>query len=526
MTEDSNSSEEINNFLEILDTTFRDGVQGRGIEVTNLDDAIHAIKAIDSLGVRYLELGFASSNFSAQERIRKALELDLRAKVAAFGRTHDTDVQAILDLKVPVGVLVGKSRLRDVEKSLLKTAQENLDLIQKSVKKLTDCGVEVIFDAEHYFQAFFEDDGEYAFKVLQTAREAGASRLVLCDTNGKMTPEKIMEAISETSKHVPLEMLGIHTHNDRGRALANAEAAWVAGVRHIQGVLGGFGERTGNLDLTTLIPNLYLDHNAKGFFEEQLARLKDVYLQVCDCVNTVPDAKKPYVGDAAFYTEAGMHESGQQRDPGSYLHVDPALFGNFTTTGITEQSGRANLLSKAKELGIEIPNDRIGEVAQHYQNLVDEGVNFGLADASFHLFLLRELRELSEYFKVNMWQILNKQEAGEGSECVASLKINIHGQEKWLNASGDGPVNALDNVLRQSLNGYTEKINHLKLVDFSVRTVDAFRGTAAKVRVLIQFSDGQRSWETVGVKENIEEASWEALLDGYVYKLAVIEKMS
>jgi len=512
--------------LEILDTTFRDGVQGRGIEVTNIDDAMHAIRAIDDLGVKYLELGFASSNFSAQERIRKALELDLNAKVAAFGRTHATDVGAILDLKVPVGVLVGKVRLRDVEKSLLKTAQENLDLIRESIKKLVENNIEVIFDAEHYFQAFFEDDREYALKVLKLAWDCGVTRLVLCDTNGKMTPEKVAEAIAETAKHVPMEMLGIHTHNDRGRALANAEAAWVAGVRHIQGVVGGFGERTGNLDLMTLIPNLCLDHEAQGFGEEKLAKLKDVYLQVCDCVNTVPDAKKPYVGDAAFYTEAGMHESGQQRDPGSYLHADPAMFGNFATTGITEQSGKSNLLSKAQELAIEIPEDKVSEIAKNYQNLVDEGINFGLADASFHLFLIKELGSLPEYFKVNMWQILNKQESGEGSECVASLKINIHGQEKWLNASGDGPVNALDNVLRQSLNGYTEKIDHLKLVDFSVRTVDAFRGTAAKVRVLIQFSDGQHTWETVGVKENIEEASWEALLSGYIYKLAVIEKLA
>ena len=511
--------------LEILDTTFRDGVQGRGVEVTNINDALHAIKAIDDLGVKYLELGFASSNFSAQERIRKALELNLKAKVTAFGRTHATDVQAILDLKVPAGVLVGKVRLRDVEKSLLKSAQENLDLIQESIKRLVDNNIEVIFDAEHYFQAFFEDDGKYALQVLKTARDAGATRLVLCDTNGKMTPEKVVEAVQEAAKHVPLEMLGIHTHNDRGRALANAEAAWKAGVRHFQGVIGGFGERTGNLDLTAFIPNMCLDYGAQGVDENQLKNLTQIYLKVCDSVNAVPDAKKPYVGESAFYTEAGMHESGQQRDPGSYLHTDPGIFGNYVTTGITEQSGKSNLLSKAKELNIEIPEDKVNEIAKDYQNLVDEGINFGLADASFHLFLLKELGRLPEYFKVNIWQILNKQEVGEGSECVDSLKINIHGQEKWLNASGDGPVNALDNVLRQSLNGYTEKIDHLKLVDFSVRTVDAFRGTAAKVRVLIQFSDGQHTWETVGVKENIEEASWEALLNGYIYKLAVIEGM-
>ena len=504
-----------------LDSTFRDGVQQEDAEITSTDDALESIKALDQLGLTWLELGFASSSQLARDRIKAALKLDLKTKIAAFGRTHTHDVNLLLELKVPTAVLVAKSRLRDVTVSLGKTGDDNLQLITDCISQLVSRGVEVILDAEHFFQAFWEDDRDYALKVLTVALKAGANWLVLCDTNGKMNQQKFIEAINAVSQVIPIDKLGVHCHNDRGLAVANSQAAWQLGVRHIQGTCGGFGERVGNTDLFTIISNLYLEGELTNITPDNLLRFTESYILICDTFNIAPEKNRPYVGDSAFYTEAGMHQSGLERDSESYLHTDPKLFGNRRRTGLSDQSGKANLKTKAQELGLDIPSDILAIIAQKYQTLVDAGADFGMADASFFLFIKQELNELPKLFSFSRWQIYHEKKEGQPAQCEASLKITTSEGEHLFNADGDGPVNALDQALRKALTHIYPALSTVRLIDYKVNIVDSSRGSAAKVRVLIRFTDGQKTWTTMGVEEDINEASWEAIKNAYVYKIVI-----
>lgn len=506
--------------LVVKDTTFRDGVQGQGVEATDLKETLTAIQAIDSLGVSYHEVGFAVASAAIRERIRAAMELELLGKIAAFGRTHPLDVQTMLDLKVPVAVLVGKSRAHDVIEVIRQaTLEDNLKLISDSIGAMVQSGVEVIYDAEHLFQACLEDDQAYALQTLEVALQAGASRIVLCDTNGKMSPHHIAKVITLVKEVIPVDRLGIHTHNDRGRAVVNAEAAFMNGVPLVEGTIGGVGERTGNLDLCTVVPNLVREFGAEGISPEQLARMTEVYFLVCDVLNVTPNTSAPWVGSGAWYSEAGMHESGNARSKGNYLHDDPAVVGNRVRVGVTDQSGKANIISKAGELGVDIPKDKIDAVAKAYQSLVDNGGDFGMADASFYLFLLRQLGQLPNFFEFVSFRVITDKSADSEVATEASLRFFFNGERKFHNADGDGPVNALDEVLRRTLRPDFPELMSVRLDDYKVRIVDAWRGTAAKIRVKIEFTDGVKTWTTVAVNENIIEASWDALLDAYIYKL-------
>lgn len=508
--------------LFIKDTTFRDGVQSEKVEAGNPKEVLRAIQAIDKLGVAYHEVGFALASEAIRNVIRAAMKLGLQGKVAAFGRTHADDVAAIQELKVPVAVLVGKTRLVDATEVIHQSsADDNLGLIRNSVGALVQAGLEVIFDAEHFFQAFFEDDQNHALNCLEEALAAGANWIVLCDTNGVMTPAKIMEAVNAVKERIPVGKLGIHTHNDRGRAVANAEAAWICGVKLIEGTIGGVGERTGNADLCTLIPNLVTDYGASGVNPEQLARLTETFLLVSDILNVTPASDTPWVGASAFFTAAGMHQSGNNRKAGNYLHADPAIVGNRARVGVTDQSGMANLVSKAREFGIEIPADQIAQVASAFQELVDTGGGFGLADASFHLFLLRQLGELTVPFEFVEFKTTVTKKAGSPVSAQAIIRLMIHGEQKLDIADGDGPVHALDQVFRRMIKRRFPELLKVRLEDFHVRIIDAWRGTAARTRVRIEFTDGTKSWTTIGLGEDIIEASWEALLEGYTYKLVV-----
>ncbi len=510
--------------LVLKDTTFRDGIQGEGVEPTELGEVMRAIQAIDELGIAYHEVGFATASGIIKERIEAACRLKLQGKVCAFGRTHPLDVVTLMGLCVdhglPVGVLVGKSRERDAKISLGKSTEENLAMIHNFVKDLVEAGLEVIYDAEHFFQAWFEseDDYNYAFATLKAAADAGASWLVLCDTNGKMTPAKIISAVKEVKERLPGVKLGIHTHNDRGRAVANAEAAFEAGVELVEGTIGGVGERTGNMDLCSFIPNAVFDLGA----QEPLAleKLCQTYLLVCDVLNIAPRRDLPWVGSSAFYTEAGMHQCGLYRDPGSYFHANPVAVGNEARVGVTDQSGRANLVSKAREFGIEIPPNQLAEIAKAHQELVDEGANFGTADASLYLFLLRQLGRLPEFFRFVELELRSDIKPGAGVDSQAVLRLTIGDKKQLHVADGDGPVNAADEALRRTLRGFYPELDQIRLTDFKVRMVDA-RGSASKVRVLIDFTDGKKSWTTMGVSDNIEQAAWQALWDSYTYKLVV-----
>lgn len=506
--------------VELFDTTFRDGLQEEGVDAKNLAQALKAIEAIDRIGVLYHETGFAVSNAAARERIKEAAKLKLGGRVAAFGRTLDSDIEAILELGVPVGVAVGKTRFQDAVKVIRRGAEENLRLIESSIRKLVQAGREAIYDAEHFFQGLYEDDSNYALTTLLTAFRAGARRIVLCDTNGKMTPRQISQAISAVvDSGIPIEIIGIHCHNDRGRANANSEAAWSAGVGHIQGTFGGFGERNGNADLVTLIPNLVLDGQAEGISPEQLGKLTETYQFVCAVLNQSPNPKHPWVGAKSFYTETGMHQSGLDRDPANYWHVNPAVVGNSPRVGVTDQSGRANLAAKAKELGVEIPVDRLSAVSEAFTDLVNNGYDFNLAEASFILFLLRQLGRFTDPFEFREFEVHTRKTADCEATTVASLRLKLGKRATLHNADGDGPVNALDEVLRRTLRQIYPQLLDVRLTSFRVDIFDIQQGTAAKVQVFIQWSDGQIFWSTMGADTNIIEASWEAIKDGYAYKM-------
>jgi len=508
----------------LKDTTFRDGLQNEEAELTNMDDFLKAIQAIDSIGVKYIEAGFPSSSRVSFERVKKACQLETRAKICAFGRTHLSDVEEILKLKevgLRCGVLVGKTRTRDVEAGLRKNLDENLLMIEKTISLLKNEGFEVFFDAEHFFQAFLEDDKTYALEVIETAKKAGADWIVLCDTNGKMTPQKVAFVFREMKEKFPDINFGFHPHNDRGRALANAERAWLEGVSLFEGTVGGIGERVGNLDLCQFIPNLVLDFGAKGISKRELQNLRQTYLIVCDALNLPPQKNIPWVGDSAFYTEAGMHQSGLNRDPGSYWHADPSIVGNRPRVGVSDQSGKANLKAKAKEFGIFLTEKELERLAKRHKLLVEQGINFGLADASLYLFFLRELNKLPPLFKKTEFEVIERKRNKKPIEAEARVKVKLTDEEEKIlvaEEKGNGPVNALDRALRKIFFQFFEwrKIKKTSLVDFKVTMVD-HRGTASKVRVLLTFSDGKKTWRTVAVHENIIEAAWEALLDGYIF---------
>jgi len=507
--------------LSILDTTYRDGMQSRMIKTAGLKDAVAGIKILDSLGFNYLELGFASSNGADFNRIKEALGLGLRTKIAAFGRTAMVDAEAILNLKVPVGVLVGKARLTDVQKTLHKRSENYLREVEASIRLLTKKNLEVLFDAEHYFQAVGSDDQSFALEILQTARAAGAKWLVLCDTNGAMTPDKVRRVLQFSFKKIPEECIGVHFHNDRGRALANAETAYECGVCHIQGVFGGFGERVGNTDLSVLIPNLFFDFDCREISPEKLRLFHPAYESLCERLGIRPDEHHPWVGSHAFYTKAGMHAQGEISDQGSYLHADPKLVGNSAKFGVTELSGKAAIAIKADELGIVIPADKLPQLTIAYKALADRGISFGEAEASFHLWLMRSLGTFADPCEFEEWRIIDERFKGTAANSEAVLGV-LFDKEKQLSVSrGDGPVNALENVLRQTLLGQFPFLTNVHMTDFSLRTLDMEKGSAALVRIYCEFSDGEKSWKTIGVNEDVIDAAWEALWDGYLYKIAV-----
>lgn len=522
--------------LELFDTTYRDGAQGMGDTITNLSDVLRALTAMDQLGcIKYFEMGFAASSGTDHDRIVEAMALPLNGTVAAFGRTHASDVDSILKLAPKTAVLVGKSRRRDVRNVINLRTDDYLVHITDCVSALVREGIEVIFDAEHFFDAMLLDDEKYAMSVLSAANEGGASRLVLCDTNGGITTvnmERVLRAlIDEDSLYVEhpfISLLGVHFHDDRGRAVSLSEDAFECGIRHIQGTFGGFGERCGNTDLSVLIPNLVLDHDYRGISEEAMVSLMETYQLVCASLNRPPNSKHPYVGSYAFGTEAGMHQSGLSRDTMNYLHVDPGRFGNRTRIGLTTQSGWANLAARAEDIGIRITPDVREELVEEFDRLVTSGYDFS-AEATFELWLRRKLGLYEYPFTLQTLEltvgirnlpVIGVKDIGEVNlETLADLRLNV-GDEQLLHvADGDGPVDAIVGVLRRSLHDQFPSLLDVRLTGYRVMTYDVQRGSAATVQVYFQWSDGHVSWHTMSAHENLVYASLLAVYDGYVYKL-------
>lgn len=504
------------------DTTFRDGLQDGRVEIRDFNQVLKALKKIDQLGVSYLEVGFLTASETSKKRIEIACQLGLKAKVCAFGRTHPRDIEEIINfskkVNLPAVTLVGKSRESEVKIALRKQPDLYLKEVKNFINVLVKEGLEVIFDAEHYFQAFLEDKKEFALALIKTAFEAGASWIVLCDTNGKMTAGKIAKVVKETISIISGEKLGIHAHNDRGRAVVNSETAWLAGLKLIEGTIGGVGERCGNADLCTLMANLFFDYQAKGIEIKNLKKLTETYLFVSDVLNIPPNLSHPWVGRLAFYTEAGIHQSGLERLKGSYWHALPEIVGNKAWVGVSDQSGKANLKAKAKEFGIEIDASQLEKITKKHQQLVEKGANFGLAEASLYLFFLRELGKIPNEIETKAFRVLVEEIENWPPLAEASLKIKIDSENFTEFGTGAGPVEALDNALRKVLIKKFPEIAKVSLTDFKVTIINA-KGTASTVRVLTSFEDKKQQWTTLGVHENILIAAWKALIDGYLYKI-------
>jgi 2-isopropylmalate synthase len=511
----------------IYDTTLRDGTQGEGISFS-LVDKVRIAEKLASFGVNYIEGGWPGSNpkdlaFFAEVRTR-----DLgRTKLAAFGSTRragikvaeDPQIAQLLEAGTPVVTIFGKSWKLQVEKVLGVHHEENLAMIRESVAYLKEQGREVFYDAEHFFDGY-KDEPEFALATLAAASDGGADVLVLCDTNGGTMPDEIATITATVGKRFPGKV-GIHTHNDCGMGAANALAAVRAGAIQIQGTMNGYGERTGNCNLTTVIPCLQLKMGVPVI--PDLTRLREVSLFVDELANCNPDIRAPFVGSTAFAHKGGMHVNAVAKTAIAYEHIDPASVGNQQNILVSELSGRSNILLKAKELGLSLSKDdpAVLRVLERIKALESQGFEFEAADASLELLIRKELGRHTPLFQLKGYHCsFHRDEAGYSTTCVATVSLRDGDRDLEKTAEGDGPVNALDAALRAALLELHPWISGVSLSDYKVRIVDGGRGTAARTRVHILSGEGSESWGTVGVSDNIIEASWMALVDSLEFRAA------
>jgi 2-isopropylmalate synthase len=524
--------------VEIFDTTLRDGVQFEGISVS-ADDKLKVAEQLDRLGVHYIEGGWPGSNPRDNEFFsRAASELNLTTStLVAFGSTRrakgkvdgDETLRHLIDSGAPVACIVGKSWDYHVTEALRTTLDEGAAMVADSVAHLVANGLRVFFDAEHFFDGYKRNPA-FALRVLESAAMSGAECVVLCDTNGGSLPHEVQRITGEVVAHFGDDVrVGMHTQNDTGCALANAIAGVVAGSTHVQGTINGYGERTGNCDLTALIPNLSLKMGITTLPDGRVERLRSVSRSVAELVNVAPQPQQPYVGVSAFAHKAGLHTSAIARRPDSYEHVDPASVGNNTRFLVSDLSGRASIELKAVELGVELDGAAAGNVVETLKRLEHEGYHFEAADASLEL-LMREASGWEQpYFRLESYRTSVDHTAGAGARAWNELDTDVRteavvkitvGEERLVAVGeGNGPVNALDAALRGALNGRYPALGRLHLIDYKVRVLGAAEGTAAVTRVLLDSTNGDRRWTTIGVSENIIEASWQALADSIVYGL-------
>ena len=516
--------------VQVYDTTLRDGAQQEGMNLS-VADKLAIAPLLDALGVGYIEGGWPGAIPKDTEFFaRAAKELDLtHARLAAFGSTckagtdpaEDPQVQALVDSEAPVVTLVAKSDIRHVERALHTTGAENLRMVAETVRYLAGLGREVILDAEHFFDGYRHDPA-YALEVVTAAFDAGAATVVLCDTNGGMLPEWVTEVVSEV-RAVTTGRLGMHAHNDSGCAAANTLAAVTAGVGHIQGTVNGYGERTGNADLLTCVANLELKLGTTVLQGEGLQEASRISHAISEITNISPYGRQPYVGASAFAHKAGLHASAIRVDPDLYQHIDPVTVGNDMRMLVSEMAGRASIELKGRELGIDLAGqaELLGRVTNRVKEAEAQGYTYDAADASFELLLRAEMDgQGPRFFEVESWRAFVEHRPAEAqSDSEATVKLRTgHGRE-ISTGEGNGPVNALDHALRGALVGVYPEIEDFALIDYKVRILDTQQGTDATIRVLIETSDGERSWSTVGVGTNIIEASWEALTDSITWGL-------
>lgn len=509
----------------LYDTTLRDGTQGTGISFSVLDK-IRVAERLDAFGIDYIEGGWPGSNPKDAAFFEEAAKRTwVHAKIAAFGMTRrgrmkveeDPQVRMLLEAKTPVVTIVGKTWPLHVIEIFQVTLEENLAMIADTVAYLKAQDREVIYDAEHFFDSFREDEA-YSLATIKAATEAGADVVVLCDTNGGSLPGFVGAVTGKAVAHLG-KAVGIHTHNDSGLGVANALAAVEAGATQVQGTINGYGERVGNCNLTTIIPTLQLKLGWEVV--PDLTQLHDVSAFVDELANVPHDIRAPYVGAAAFTHKGGLHVHAVQKLARTYEHVDPTQVGNRQTIVVSDMAGQTNVLMKAKEFGLSLEKGsaEVGAILREIKDAEAAGYEYEAAEGSFELLLRKALGKFQPLFELKEFHCdYRSQGTGEADPCEATVKLSVNGQAEYTVAEGDGPVHALDAALRKALRPFYSWIDEVRLTDYKVRIVDGGRGTGARTRVLITSSDEHTSWGTVGVSDNIIEASWRALTDSFAYR--------
>ncbi len=512
----------------LYDTTLRDGTQGEEVNFS-VEDKLRILRKLDEFGIHYVEGGWPGSNPRDVDFFSRAKSLKLhQTKLTAFGSTRriknkaeeDANLIALIEAETPAVTIFGKSWLLHVHSALQISDEQNLEIINDSVAFLVSKGREVIYDAEHFFDGY-KDNREYALKTLKAARQAGAKTISLCDTNGGTLPHEISAIIEDVIKNIDCP-IGIHTHNDCDLAVANSIAAIRSGAVQVQGTINGFGERCGNANLCSIIPNLQLKMGYKCVVAEQLAQLTEVSRYVSELANLAHKKHLPYVGQSAFAHKGGVHVSAVLKDPSTYEHTSPEKVGNKRRVLISDLSGRSNIVYKAKELGIDLD-----EKSKSIQYIVDDikekefnGYHYENADGSLELLIKQRMEGWKEFFELGGFKVIVHKESNEEEPiCEAIIKVRVGNEEELTAAEGDGPVNALDKALRKALEKFYPQLKKIALDDYKVRVLDGLEGTEAKVRVLVTTKDAHASWNTVGVSTNIIEASWRAMVDSIYYYL-------
>ena len=513
--------------VKLYDTTLRDGSQGEGISYSVMDK-IRIAQELDLLGIHYIEGGWPGSNPKDMEFYLKMNKMRLKnALLVAFGSTRkptaraaeDSNLKALLKSGVKIVTIFGKTWDLHVKDVLKTTLDENLNMIQDTVSFLISKGMSVFYDAEHFFDAYAANK-EYSLKCLLRAQEAGAKAICLCDTNGGTITSQISRVIRDVRPHIKV-MLGIHCHNDADLAVANTIAAVEAGADMVQGTINGYGERCGNADLIPIIANLKLKLGIDCLTDDKLKELTKVSYFVSEISNMKERSDHPYVGASAFAHKAGVHINAVMKNPKTYEHIEPALVGNKRRILISELAGKTGVLIRAKELELDLNKEdpKTKKILQLVQKLEHEGYHFEAAEASFELLIKKALKKYNKFFELEGFRVVIEKRSDNKITSEAIIKLKVKGVKEHTAAEGDGPVNALDNALRKALKDFYPTLSKMRLSDFKVRVLEEKAGTAARVRVLIQSQDDSDTWSTIGVHENIIEASWQALVDSVEYKL-------
>ncbi len=513
--------------VEIYDTTLRDGTQREGISLT-AGDKLKVARLIDDLGVAYIEGGWPGSNPKDDEFFDRAkTELDLRnAELVAFGSTRraggvaadDPQLAALLAADTEVICLVGKSWDYHVTEALRTTLDEAEAMVADSVSYLVDQGRRVFFDAEHFFDGY-RTNPEFALRIVLAAHGAGAESVVLCDTNGGTLPDAVAGVVSTVREAAPDVVLGCHFHNDGGCGVANTLAAVRHGVVQVQGCVNGYGERTGNADLCSVIPNLVLKMGIAAVPADRLARIAPVAHRIAEIVNIAVDPHHPYVGTSAFAHKAGLHTSALARRPDAYEHIEPSVVGNTTRMVVSELAGRSTVLAKARAQGWDLDAETAQSIVDRVKDMEHRGYTLEAADGTFELLVREASGWKQDFFTAESFRVFVEQRSDGEVVAEATVKVLVGDERVIVTREGNGPVHALDQALRAALSSAYPEVGQARLSDYRVRDLDSSDGTAARVRVLIEHSDGDETWGTIGVHPNIIEASWEALEDGVVLGL-------